>query len=45
MKFDDGAYYGFEKDVDVYEVVEFTISETQAYALARLFELQTEVAV
>ena len=28
MKFDDGAYYGFEKDVDVYEVVEFTISET-----------------
>ena len=30
MKFDDGAYYGFDKDVDVNESTGCTIIETEA---------------
>ena len=30
MKFNDGAYYGFDKDVDVYEANECTSTENQA---------------
>ena len=30
MKYDDSAYYGFEKDVDMDEDVDFTSAETEA---------------
>ena len=30
MKYDDGAYYGFEKDVCVYESVDCNSAETEA---------------